>query len=135
MKLFTYGTLRIDEANSELLNQYGTLQETCKTKEKYIMFTQEYLYFPFLIPASLWPQMAHHATYITGDLYDVNDEGIQRCDTMEGHPDWYCRTPICVQTSRGEQEVWAYLLTEEGFRSERDCIVILPSGDWKQRVE
>jgi gamma-glutamylcyclotransferase (GGCT)/AIG2-like uncharacterized protein YtfP len=135
MKLFTYGTLRQEESNSGLLDEYGTFQETCRTKDKYILFTQEYMYFPFLIPVSFWPQMAHHAIHVTGDLYEVNEEGVQRCDTMEGHPDWYQRIPILVQTSRGEEEAWVYILTEEGFRTERNCTVILPSGDWKRREE
>jgi gamma-glutamylcyclotransferase (GGCT)/AIG2-like uncharacterized protein YtfP len=130
MKLFAYGTLRQSESNHNILINHATYQETCKTTEKYIMFTQKQRYFPFIIPVSFWPEMAHYATHITGDLYDVTEEGIQSCDEIEGHPDWYCRTPIFLETSEGEQQSFAYLLTEHGFMTERNDITILPSGDW-----
>jgi gamma-glutamylcyclotransferase (GGCT)/AIG2-like uncharacterized protein YtfP len=134
MKLFTYGTLRLHESNS-LLERYGTHQETCHTKDEYIMISQEYLYFPFLVSPSMWPEMAQHMTRIVGDLYDVTEEGIAQCDTMEGHPEWYCRAPILVETSHGEQEVFAYLLTKESLEVERVGAKVISCGDWARREE
>lgn len=135
MKLFVYGTLRLQEENNNLLTRHGSFLETCKTADPYIMITQQYTYFPFLIPPTLWPEESHHSTSITGDVYEVTEEGIWRCDQMEGHPDWYRRTRIRVQTSQGEQEVWAYLLTKDALIVERLGARVIPSGDWAQREE
>ena len=135
MKLVVYGTLRLQEENNNLLTRHGAFIETCQTVNAYIMITQQYTYFPFLIQPSLWPEEGHHSTRIMGDLYDVTEEGIWQCDQMVGHPDWYCRTRILVQTSEGEQEVWAYLLTKDALVVERVGAKVIPSGDWTQRED
>lgn len=135
MKLFVYGTLRFQEENNNILTQHGTFLQTYRTTDNYIMITQPYTYFPFLISPSLWPEEAHHAVSIIGDVYEVTNEGILLCDQMEGHPDWYCRTLIRIQTTQGEQEVWAYLLTKDALIVERLGAKIIPSGDWTQREE
>jgi len=135
MLLFTYGTLRLYDYNYHYLEKYSKHLEMCKTKDKYIMISQQYQYFPFLITPEMWPEMAHHATPITGDLYEVTEEGIARCDQMEGHPDWYCRTPILVETSQGVKEVYAYLLTKEALEIERVGATVLSGGDWMLREQ
>ena len=131
-KLFTYGTLRVDEPNSEILNSHSKFQETCISVNKYIMVTQTSKSFPFIFPLEFWPEMVDKAVNIVGDLYNVDELGIKRCDKLEGHPIWYKRTKIEVKNITGRlSEVEAYLLTKESFEQlNKDNIIIL-NGDWK----
>ena len=115
-KLFTYGTLRVDEPNSEILNSHSKFQETCISVDKYIMVTQTSKSFPFIFPLEFWPEMVDKAVNIVGDLYNVDELGIKRCDKLEGHPTWYKRTKIEVKNITGRLfEVDSYLLTKEAF--------------------
>ena len=131
-KLFTYGTLRVDEPNSEILNSHSKFQETCISVNKYIMVTQTSKSFPFIFPLEFWPEMVDKAVNIVGDLYNVDELGIKRCDKLEGHPIWYTRTQIEVKNITGRlSEVESYLLTKESFEKlNKDNIIIL-NGDWK----
>lgn len=131
-KLFTYGTLRVDEPNSEIIKFHSKFQETCITIDKYIMISQTSKSFPFIFPTSFWPEMADKAVNVVGDVYNVDDKGVLRCDKLEGHPTWYERTKIKVKNiTEREFEVEAYLLTKDSFDYlDKDRIVFL-GGDWK----
>ena len=131
-KLFTYGTLRVDEPNSEIIKTHSKFQETCITVKKYIMVTQTSKSFPFIFPSEFWPEMADKAINIVGDVYDVDELGVKRCDKLEGHPTWYERTKIEVKNITGRLfEVEAYLLTKESFDYLNKDKILFLNGDWK----
>jgi gamma-glutamylcyclotransferase (GGCT)/AIG2-like uncharacterized protein YtfP len=131
-KLFTYGTLRVDEPNAEILKFHSKFQETCTSLNKYIMVTQKSKSYPFVFPAEFWPEMEENSVHIVGDVYNIDDIGIKRCDKLEGHPTFYERTKIEVKNINGHIfEVEIYLLTKESFNDlNKDKIIIL-GGDWK----
>jgi gamma-glutamylaminecyclotransferase len=131
--LFTYGTLRVDEPNSEILKHNSKFQETCITVEKYIMVTQNSKSFPFVFPISFWPEMEHKAVNVVGDLYSVNKTSIGRCDKLEGHPICYKRTPIIIKNITGQIiQTEMYLLTKEYFEELDKTRIIILGGDWKR---
>lgn len=131
--LFTYGTLRVDEPNSEILKHNSKFHETCITVEKYIMITQNSKSFPFVFPISFWPEMADKAVNVVGDLYSVNKTGLGRCDKLEGHPTWYERTPIIVKNITGQIiQTEMYLLTKECFNEIDKSKILILKGDWKR---
>jgi gamma-glutamylcyclotransferase (GGCT)/AIG2-like uncharacterized protein YtfP len=131
--LFTYGTLRVDEPNSEILKHHSKFQETCITIEKYIMVTDNSKSFPFVFPFSFWPEMKFKAVNVVGDLYKVTKTGIGRCDKLEGHPTWYKRTPIIVKNITGEIiQTEMYILTKEAFDGLDKTRIIILDGDWKK---
>jgi gamma-glutamylcyclotransferase (GGCT)/AIG2-like uncharacterized protein YtfP len=132
-KLFTYGTLRVDEPNSEILKFHSRFQETCITVDKFIMTTQASKSFPYIFPVSFWPEIADKAVHIVGDLYNVSDTGIKRCDKLEDHPTWYERTKITVKNITGQLiEVEAYILTKKGFDGLIKDKNLILGGDWKK---
>ena len=97
------------------------------------MITQTRKSFPYIFPVSFWPEMSDRAVNIVGDLYNVSDTGVKRCDKLEDHPTWYERTTIKVKNISGEEfEVEAYILTKNSFDIvNRDKNIIL-NGDWKK---
>lgn len=130
--LFTYGSLRVDEPNSEILKYHSKFQETCITLDKYIMVTQKSKSYPFVFPSNFWPDMEFNSVNIVGDLYKVTKTALDRCDKLEGHPTWYQRTTIAVKNITGEIiQTDMYLLTKEAFDELDKSRIIVLGGDWK----
>ncbi len=130
--LFAYGTLRKDEFNNQIIANHSRYIETCKTVDEFIIFTQDYKAFPFIVRKSTWPVMAEYACKIIGDLFEVNQTGLGRCDKLEGHPNWYKREKIMLETSSGLKEAYAYILTEDRFdKMDLDGYTVF-DGDWKK---
>ena len=135
--VFAYGTLRVGESNNSILDGHqGPATLSAKTAERYLMIVSRHsAAFPYLIPIDYWPAAASKAVHITGDILQTTDTGLRRCDKLEGHPDWYCRTKIKTIRGSGEAstEAWAYILTRAAFEEwDTDEYHIIESGDWKQ---
>ena len=131
-KLFTYGTLRVDEPNSDILKYNSIFKETCTTIDKFIMISQKSKSYPFIFPTSLWPEMEQYAVNIIGDVFNINNTGLARSDKLEGHPTFYKRTTISVMNVSNETyQVEAYLLTKESFDELNKNKIIILGGDWK----
>ena len=66
-------------------------------------------------------------SFITVEIYHINDSELKRCDALEGHPDWYERTVIgSLDIGDGEQALEMYVMPEESVRGK----LIIQSGDW-----
>ena len=124
--LFTYGTLRVGQGNSTLLDETGKYIETVKTKDKFIMFTNRSRSFPYIIYAEYWPEMRQYSCEIIGDVYSVTPSGINLCDSLEGHPDWYIRTTIDLIKYKAD----VYILTRESFNNMNKENIIILNGNW-----
>lgn len=72
--------------------------------------------FPGLIAAG--------STSVCGEVYDVDDATLASLDELEGHPRFYCRTPIRLATG---EEVQAYLLPAIYRRHPE-----IAGGDWRR---
>jgi gamma-glutamylcyclotransferase (GGCT)/AIG2-like uncharacterized protein YtfP len=64
---------------------------------------------------------------IYGWLYEVPPQDLFTLDAVEGHPTFYRRVQLRVQTPRGVRPAWIYLLPPE--QAERP-----PSEDYRQAV-
>ena len=111
-RVFVYGTLRAGGPNHHLLAGQ-TLVGPARTEPA----------FEF---ASLgaYPAMALGGrTSVIGEVYAVDAAGLAKLDWLEGHPEYYRRTPIRLDSG---DDVLAYLLSPEHIAGHPR----IPSGDW-----
>jgi gamma-glutamylcyclotransferase (GGCT)/AIG2-like uncharacterized protein YtfP len=127
--LFVYGTLRPGQYNYRCVKGYSEHVETCRTADEYVLFTQKYKAFPYMIPADYWPEAK--SSYVIGDLLKVGRAGIEQTDRLEGYNEdrtdnWYERKIINIVTSSGVTNAYVYLLSKTRFdeMTKEDYIVI-----------
>jgi gamma-glutamylaminecyclotransferase len=111
--IFTYGTLMRDEINHGLLATARFVAEA-HTEPCFELF--DLGHFPAM---SMGGQ-----TVVRGEVYAVDDQTLVRLDRLEGHPEFYQRTPIRLADGR---EVQTYLMNDVKTRR-RPAIL---SGDWR----
>ena len=111
--IFTYGTLMRDEINHGLLSTARFVAEahTAPCFELYDLG-----HFPAMSTGG--------QTVVRGEVYVVDDQTLVRLDRLEGHPEFYQRTPIRLADGR---EVQTYLMNDARTRR-RPAI---SSGDWR----
>lgn len=96
--IFVYGTLKAGHGNNGLIIQHGgKFVGPALTVDKYLLNDG----FPFVweasrVPATLKKSIEPYLGQVVGEVYLLNDAGLEACDRLEGHPDFYCRTNINV---------------------------------------
>lgn len=118
--VFVYGTLRKGWGNHRLLEGVEKYADAI-TLKKYAMYASG---IPFVT------EYEPH-THIVGELYKVEDvERFSRLDTLEGHPESYCRKVIEVLTKDSEVvEAWIYFYEHLG--RQKESMFKCPNGDFK----
>jgi gamma-glutamylaminecyclotransferase len=72
--------------------------------------------------------LAGGSSAVAGELYEVPGRVLGRLDRLEGHPDWYRRTPCDVRLDDGTAvEAEMYVMTGHAYDG-RDPV---PGGDWR----
>jgi gamma-glutamylaminecyclotransferase len=119
VKIFVYGSLRKGFYNHRLLTD-STFLGMAKTPPGYTMIGLGG--FPGVIKAG--------EGRVLGEIYEVSEKTLKNLDRLESHPNFYCRTPVEVETPEGEAiEVETYLLPISYLR---DGAEVIESGDWKR---
>lgn len=111
-RVATYGTLKRGFGNYNRLMQTAEFVGKCKFKGT--------MYSMGGFPAV----SLHGDTDIHGELFDVDDETLDRLDQLEGHPRWYLRQK--VDTSNGP--AWVYTQDADQQLSN---LPIVKSGIWE----
>jgi gamma-glutamylcyclotransferase (GGCT)/AIG2-like uncharacterized protein YtfP len=112
-RVFVYGSLLAGEPNHRLLAR-ATLVGAARTPA---VFTLHDLgAFPGMV--------ADGSDAIVGEIYEVERAPLANLDHLEGHPRWYCRTPIALKDGTAAE---TYLLAP---KSVAGCPIV-PSGDWR----
>lgn len=118
MKIFVYGTLRRGSYNHYLLEDSPFIGNG-RTVNGFTMVNMGG--FPGVISGG--------DTSIVGELYEVNKETLAQLDRLEGHPDWYTRTPITITDEAGkEHAAELYLLPAFYLKNQH-----IETGDWMNR--
>lgn len=92
-----YGTLRRGFGNNHVLARGGSkFVGTGKTRERFILSSYG---IPFVWDpgrAARNTEVRAHMGHIAVEVWACDDRGLEACDRLEGHPDYYCRDPIVV---------------------------------------
>ncbi len=137
MRVFVYGTLCSGEHNhsyisENLVRSLGVF----KTVEKYYMIRNKGYSFPYLIPSGLL-DLKEEPIKITGEVYEITKEGLDRIDMLEGVPDHYTRDVITVENEEGKAQAFIYLMKDKAYldviqNEFGKWFLHCKTGDWKQ---
>ena len=126
--LFTYGTLMQGERNEHLLSTAQYIGKAVTAKDYKLFQINGNFVFPALIEGG--------DVAIKGEVYEVPISALPGMDRMEGHPNFYCRKPIKIDSvvtyhDISEREIIAY------FFVDKEMLVReypeIKSGDWLKR--
>lgn len=114
--IFAYGSLRQGHGNHHLLEgayYYGT----GRTLNNYAMYMVSG--YPYVTSSE--------ARYpITGELYGVDEDTLEKLDKMEGHPRYYVRKETAVLIKGEPFSAWMYIRDPQG--------ILMVSGDYNDEV-
>jgi gamma-glutamylcyclotransferase (GGCT)/AIG2-like uncharacterized protein YtfP len=100
--IFVYGTLKRGWGNNIILHDQRFIQECHTFESKYEMYS-----------LGGFPGVVRGNKRIYGELWEVDDAALKRCDTLEGHPDFYQRELIRVYSEENSWtdalEAWIYI--------------------------
>ena len=112
--VFVYGTLKRGYSNHRCLGDAQFVGNAATAGNGYILYDMG---VPFLYEADHGSPLTGQ---VIGEVYDVNDQQLLRCDCLEGHPRAYCREERQFSLAKDDGSfvlitAWVYL-----WRHERD---------------
>jgi gamma-glutamylaminecyclotransferase len=113
--LFVYGTLMVGEPNHRYLAA-AKLVGRAMTVPGFELL--DLGHFPAMVPA-------RDAACVWGEIFEVDAATLARCDKLEGHPNFYRRTPIALSVGR-QRRAETYLFVR---RQANDLVI--GEGDWR----
>ena len=125
VKLFVYGTLRtpIGGVPADTRNYPRVANEVLASQPAQLRDAR-------LLSFIQYPGIEPGEGTVSGELFELTPEGLEICDEIESHPEFFTRTEVTVWTSDGTgHTAWVYwaptALRESGEPIE--------SGDWFDR--
>lgn len=115
IRVFVYGTLKRGKSNHRLLENSTFLGRTA-VKGKFKMV--DLGWYPGVI---LNPD-AKEPINLYGEVYRVSEETLDILDSLEGHPNYYCRNQIPTQWKKA----WCYFLPSS-FLNRAELRVVEPA--------
>lgn len=125
IKLFVYGTLRTPNGfdTADTRNYPRVVREVLSSQPAQLRDARllSFIQYPGIEPGN---------GTVSGELFELTPAGLEICDEIESHPDFFTRSEVTVSTTAGDQETaWVYwspvALRESG--------VLIESGDWFDR--
>jgi len=106
--LFVYGTLKRGFPNHSVLGDNAKFIDHATASPEFSMISMGG--FP-----GMFREEAGQLGPVIGELWSVDDEGLQSCDTLEGHPRFYRRTKIKAFPAGGKPPIdcETYLLPDQ----------------------
>lgn len=94
--LAVYGTLKAGYGNHRLINTWKLFGKAVSVDDNFYM-TPTQGAFPIVYT------LPHNGSRVSVELYEVpSEEALGPVDRLEGHPDWYLRTPKQFLTDKDE---------------------------------
>ena len=117
-RIFVYGTLRAGYGNHQrLLRKAQGLDLKACTQPGFRMFSAG----GFPMVAAL--PVEQGGGVVQGEVYEVDDATLLALDRLEGHPQWYRRTPVLLGNGMSAE---TYLMPLERCAT----YPVVASGDW-----
>ena len=111
MRLVVYGTLKKGYGNNIWLRNSELINDNFKLVDFEI---RDYGWFPVVNPKQ--------GAVCYGELWEIDDDTLQGCDSLEGHPDFYTR----IEVTQGDETFWLYQMPEYKVEG----LPILEDGVW-----
>jgi gamma-glutamylcyclotransferase (GGCT)/AIG2-like uncharacterized protein YtfP len=103
LRVFVYGTLKEGHGNHDYFlagNDGVEKLGRCYVTGDFDMYTNGA--FPIVTQGTCDERKAH----ILGEVYEVDSDTLDALDSLEGHPDWYCR----VKVPTPWKKAWMYVM-------------------------
>ena len=125
LNLFVYGTLRPPQADTPAADAryFSAISEYTRHHQPATLAHAQ------LYDLGEYPAAAPGVGTIHGDLLQVDPAAVPIADRIEGHPTFYRRAEVMVQTAIGAARAWVYW-APPGMTTARPRIT---HGDWFQR--
>lgn len=122
-KAFVYGSLKKGFSNHHVLSGSTFLREDKTLLPDFHMFSM-----------GGFPGVVLGKCYISGELYEVNDEGLKRLDVLESNGSFYTREVVEME---GGENAWMYLLPQRQYEDETNEHVLADGGihSWTHPLE
>ncbi len=136
MLLFVYGSLRKGLQNNYRLESSKFIGQ-CNTCDEYIMVGLKSKSYPYVIDKELFIDIK--PTKIIGELYEVDNEIIEKLDKLEDHPNTYKRRETKVIINNNIITSNIYILEDYSIiniikkylKNNWTKFVLVENGDWK----
>jgi gamma-glutamylaminecyclotransferase len=126
--IFVYGTLKRGFGNNTLLAR-AKLLAPATTVQKFKMYS--YGGFPAVFESN-----EDCTAHVAGEIYEVSDENtMANLDGLEGHPDWYRRTPVVVEDDDGNYCEAEMYVAQPGRHHRLDGLTPLQPKEGSQFID
>jgi gamma-glutamylaminecyclotransferase len=112
LKVFVYGTLKKGQPNHHWLgnksNGFASFLSPATTTQKMPLVIATRYNIPFLL------NKPGEGSYVTGEIYEVDDNMMENLDRLESCPDLYARVvqEMNLGIGHGSMPCWIYLLNK-----------------------
>lgn len=121
--VFVYGTLRARQSNHRVMERVGAVRVSKDAVSTEPAFTMRDL--------GAYPAIFRDgSTSITGEVYEVDDDGLRELDIFEGVPTLYSRERVRLTDGT---KAWAYVMKGRTQQRQHGNEVI--SGDWVEYLK
>lgn len=114
-QVFVYGTLKKGHYNHRCIS----MDKTAK------LLIDDAFISAKMYDLGAFPAAVAGFSQVKGEVWDVDDETLERLDHLEGHPRHYCRRMMYI--IGGSVSAWVYLMDREKLPKNA---VPMPVGNW-----
>ena len=107
--IFVYGTIKRGYINHRRVLSSATFVSEAKTEPRFVILYDGHL--PYMIAKD-------EGLAVQGEIFAVDDDTLSGLDRLEGHPDFYIRTPIKATLPCGQiVDAFVYLASPRTIKS------------------
>ena len=126
--LMVYGTLKQGYGNHYIVED-GRFLGKATTLKPYLLWHSG---FPIATHSTqIASEIGQEMLPVMGEVYEVSDSQLRRCDSLEGHPNWYKRIPVQAKLDSGEI-VEPYIYEQNDYVGRRLCHIVGNKFLWER---